>query len=444
MRDSQDNSDRSLQKRGLRLLIGGFAEKAGLWRMRGWAKPGDYFRFLSLHPHRLGFCLLWVATSGFGQTYFLSLFQPVWIDKLQLSTTAMGSLYGGATLLSASLLGRIGIWVDRTPVKWIGAVTAAGLAAGTLLAAFSQHWIQLFFAIAMLRLFGQGISSMLGTTSAAKWFPQDQSKAVSVAGLGFPLGEAILPAIVLMMFDLLGSTTTGVIFALVAPLVVLPTSLLLLGKRAPESETEKGQSDKSKAAKNRRSSMYKDKRFFLMLLLTSPLPFFSTGIIFFQTKLVEDFNWPAKAFASGFLCFAIIRATFSLGIGALADKIGPVRLLGSPLLIFACGLLLIQIPTHWIVYPAFGMLGFAFGVSGSITTPIWGQLFGLDRLGEARGASASITVFATAASPALFGYLYDFGLGSQYILLASAIILASCWPFSLLVKRIIRQSEEIA
>lgn len=431
-----------LSQRGLRLLVGGFAEKAGLWRMRGWSGPGDYFRFLSQHPRRLGFCLLWTAASGFGQTFYLSLFQPYWIESLELTTASMGLIYGAATLLSASMLGKLGTWVDRTKQGTVALVAALGLALGCGLGAVSPHWSVLFLAIALLRFFGQGLSAMLGTTSAARWFREDQSKAVSVAGLGYPLGEATLPFLVLTAIAAIGWRASAGVGAGVALLVIWPLSLLLLRgrepalKQAPQVEGE-GETEEAAGSGTAPRSIYREKRFYQMLAVTAPLPFFATGIIFFQASLAEQLAWGPNAFALGFFCFAVVRAGFSLGIGALADRIGARRLLGSPLLFFSAGLLAMALLGSWGIYVFFVCMGFAFGVSGAITTPVWGELFGMERLGEARGASASVTVFATALAPALFGVALYYGIAARPLLLVSAVlILVAIWPISIRLRRL--------
>lgn len=435
---------KSLDQRGLVRLAAGFVEKSGLWRLRGSAGAADYFRFLARHPQRLGFCLLWTCFSGLGQTYFLSLFQPYWVEHLGLSTGAMGALYGSATLLSACALGKAGQWVDRVSEQRVTLVATAGLAIGWCLGALSTHWLTLFLSIALLRFFGQGLSAMLATTSAARWFPEDQSKAVSVSGLGYPLGEAVLPFVVVSSIVAFGwrGTAGG---AALAVLVAGPLSLWLLGNRIPKKmgKAAPSRSKESNAIHDKKNSLYRQARFYQLLLVTAPLPFFATGIIFFQASLGQELGWEAQNFAAGFLCFAIVRASFALGVGALADKIGPLRLFGSPLLFFALGLFALALFGGAAIYPFFVCIGLAFGISGAITTPILGTIFGMDKLGAARGASASITVFATAASPAIFGWALGSGISARLLLLVAACsILIGFWPFSIRLRRICRSQTQ--
>lgn len=438
---SNEEGSGGLVQRGLRLVVGGFAEKAGLLRMRGASGPQEYFRFLSRHPRRLGFCLLWTAASGFGQTFFLSLFQPHWKEELGLSTAAMGTLYGAATLLSAAFLGKLGAWVDRTGQRQVALVAALGLAAGSVLGALSGHWVALLLAVALLRFFGQGLSAMLATTSAARWFREDQSKAVSVAGLGYPLGEAVLPGLVLVSMEVFGWRWTGALAAGVVLAVAYPVSLLLLRGRGPalgrSSEAEKGASGKGGAAAG---SIYREGKFYVMLALTAPLPFCATGVIFFQATLGEALGWGVSAFAGGFFVFAVVRASFSLWVGALADRIGPVRLVGSPLLAFAAGLGFLALAGSWGVYAFFVCMGLAFGISGAITTPVWGELFGMERLGAARGASASVTVFATALAPVAFGAGLDSGVDARWLLLGAGVVMVvGLWPVSFKARQLARR-----
>lgn len=441
--DGSPSEPLPLVQRGLGLLIGGFAEKAGLWRMRGWVRPGDYLGFLRRHPRRLGFCFLWIAASSLGQTFFLSMFQPYWMANLGLSTAFTGGLYGAATLLSASLLGWLGSWVDRTDIRRVAFVTVLGLTLGMVLSAWSPHWLVLFIAVALLRMFGQGLSSMLGTVSAARWFPLDQGKAVSLAGLGYPTGEALLPGLMLFSLGWLGWRSTSLLCAVAVPLLLWPLSMLLVRARpgGPVESATLGTGGKVSQSNQDTASVYRDSRFMLMLVIIAPVPFFATGVIFFQAHLSGELGWGPGAFASGFLLFALVRAAFSLGAGALVDRIGPMCLLGLPLIVLGVGMLILAAPVTWGIYPFFVCMGLAFGISGSVNTSAWSKLFGLERLGEVRGASASATVFATAAAPALFGLLFQFGGATRLILVLSAVVLFVCWPVRHLLKRQERESS---
>ncbi|NBB78550.1 MAG: MFS transporter [Verrucomicrobia bacterium] len=433
--DPGSGERRTLGQRGLRYIPAGFWEKSGLWRLRRGVSESDYLAFLRADPAALSFCLLWIFGSGLGQTFFLSIFQPYWADELGLGTGPMGLLYGTATLGSGLLLQRLGRWVDHTVPGRVVFAAAFGLAGGFVLMALTVHWSMLLIAVFMMRFFGQGVSSMLGTTSAVRWYPRDQSKAVSVAGLGYPLGEAIFPWLLLLAVGLVGWRGTAWGVAMLALVLFLPVSFWLLRCSEVARRQSEAAARASKRAK-RTASVFRDKLFLTILVVIVPQPFIGTGIIFFQTIIADDHGWPGGTFATGFLIFALTRAPCSIFAGAWADRIGPERLLGLPTAILGGGLLLLILPQPLAAYGYFACMGLCFGLSSAVVTPLFGKLFGVDRIGEVRGASASVAIFSTAMAPAVFGYALELGAQPTAVLAACAgILLLVSLPVGLTIRR---------
>ncbi|MFC6634101.1 hypothetical protein [Microbulbifer taiwanensis] len=63
------------------------------------------------------FALLAVAASGFGQTFFVSVFGGALREEFALSHAQYGATYSGATLVSAMALLACGGLVDRWPLR---------------------------------------------------------------------------------------------------------------------------------------------------------------------------------------------------------------------------------------------------------------------------------------------------------------------------------------
>lgn len=107
---------------------------AGFWqKSAGWALPRDqrgegYWQLTRGNTAQIGFCLLMVFASGWGQTFLLSIFQPYWMRALDLDPSQMGLIYGGATLASGLLLPWAGPWLDRAGAISAGSITLLGLA----------------------------------------------------------------------------------------------------------------------------------------------------------------------------------------------------------------------------------------------------------------------------------------------------------------------------
>lgn len=89
-------------------------------------KPPAFIR----HQPRLAFyAFTAVAASGFGQTFFVSVMGGELRQAFGLSHTVYGSLYSGATVLSAALLLRFGALADRWSLTGVTTLAVAVLAA---------------------------------------------------------------------------------------------------------------------------------------------------------------------------------------------------------------------------------------------------------------------------------------------------------------------------
>lgn len=417
----------------------GFWEKAGVWRLRERMSGSDYIRFIGENPPALMFCALWILASGFGQTFFLSIFQPFWLVEFKLSTGDMGLIYGGATLVSGLLLRHMGAWLDRSSASRVAVAAALGLALGSLILALSMHWIMLFVAIFTLRFFGQGVSSMLGMTSAVRRFPRAQSKAVTIAELGYPTGEALFPWLLAGGIVWLGWRGSAGLVAAALLLLILPLSMRLLSgadSETNEIENNDENANNSDLRETDKLKLFRDPRFLSMLLVITPLPFIVTGVIFFQTVISDAYGWPAHTFATGFLIFAVTRAACALMVGVWADKVGATRLFGMQSLLLGGGLLCLTQPQQFAAYGYFLAMGLAFGTSSAVVTPTLSRVFGIERIGQIQGATASVAVFSTALSPAVFGYAIELGLDTQTLVAVCAgYLLLVAWPVSLLIRR---------
>lgn len=109
----------------------------------------------------------------------------------------------------------------RQPAGRARATHALGF--GLLLTFSSSIGQTYFIALFGLRLFGQGMSSHLAMTFVARWFVRERGRALGLAFLGYPAGEAVFP---MLMALLLGQFTWRWIWVGIAIAVVLSTCCL--------------------------------------------------------------------------------------------------------------------------------------------------------------------------------------------------------------------------
>jgi len=134
------------------------------------------FQFLSRHlpavlrinPRLALFALAATAASGLGQTFFVSFFGGEIRQAFDLTHTAYGSLYSGATLCSALLLLRFGGLLDTWTLPRVTALAIGILAGWCLLVGFAPGALVLAAGFVCIRFGGQGMMSHIGMTTAAR------------------------------------------------------------------------------------------------------------------------------------------------------------------------------------------------------------------------------------------------------------------------------------
>lgn len=400
-------------------VLAGFWEKAGGLFAPRWMPGKTYGRFYRQYAGILTFSVLFTFFSSYGQTFLLSLFQPYWIESFSLTSGGVGQVYGIATLMSGLLLPWIGKYLDVVSPRRFAVITALSLGIWSLLMAVSWHPWVLFLSLFALRFTGQGVSTNLAKTTVAKYFREDRGKALSITGLGFPMGEMVFPLLLASLIPILGWRAVWGVMGILALGFLLPVSQILYRPRHDHeiaAVTEKDSGPSSAAF------LFRDWKFYLMVTLMIPMPFLSTGIIFYQANLMEERGWSIALFASAFPVFALLRAVFSLTAGTWIDRWNARKLLGIQMTLFAAGLGVLLIPSKIALFAFFVFLGFSYGLAGSMMTAVWVEVYGTRLLGRIRGMTSSVGVFSTALSPIIFGFLINRGMTPGEIISASFLI----------------------
>src|SRR5690606_6899321 len=87
-----------------------------------------------------------------------------------------------------------------------------------------------------LRLTGQGLMGHISQTVMAREFAASRGKALGVAGLGYPLGEAVLPLVCTLALQFLPWTAVWQIVSAGAIILILPLALGLLSNVSGQTE----------------------------------------------------------------------------------------------------------------------------------------------------------------------------------------------------------------
>ena len=412
--------------------------------------PGDLSRMNSQRILRkiapalaLGF--LMAFGSSVGQTYFISLFAGEIRTEFNLSHGRFGALYTAATIASAAVFLWFGKSTDHFDLSLLGAITLAGLSGCVMLMASINSVVMLCLILFGLRLFGQSLLSHVAITAMGRWFSAERGRALSIASLGYPVGEALLPILVSFLLTLLSWREIWVGTSVSMLVIILPT-LLWLGHLVRVRGLDRSQNDMSEAEVPRRQSwnraqVLRDPRFYALVPGLIASPFIITGVLFHQVHLVETKSWSLAAFAACYPLYAISATAVALGAGWMVDRVGTVFLLQVYLLPLAFGLVLLANTNAIYAAPVFMILmGATAGGATVVLGALWADLYGTEHLGAIRSLSVALVVVSTAIAPGVMGILIDLGVGldSQFAVL-SIYVFACAISFAMMSPRLLSE-----
>ncbi|MEX2530621.1 MAG: MFS transporter [Gemmatimonadota bacterium] len=395
----------------------------------------EYWRFFRSDASLLTYGLSFSFLSSFGQTFLISLFVPFFLLEFALTNSQFAAFYAGATLASAALLPWAGQWMDRAPLHRVTLGVVLLLAASALLLSVSTHLGLFCLALLGLRLAGQGLSSHAAQTAMARYFASARGKALSIAGLGFPAGEALLPFIAAASIAILGWRESWVVVAAVSALVFGPLLVSLLRRsgveldprtvgRATPATRQAATNDQADPAPAdwRRREVLRDPRFWAVLPAAILPAFWATGFFLYQTNIAEMKGWSLALMASTFTAFAVFRVVTSLAAGGVVDRLSARRIFPVVPLPMALGFGVLFISDAvWTAYLFMGFMGTSMGLAGAASSALWAELYGVRHLGSIKAMLTALMVVSTAAAPLLVGGVMD-GFASFELLLVGGIV----------------------
>jgi MFS family permease len=376
----------------------------------------------------LAFGLLLTFFSSFGQTFLLSLYVPAIETLLGISNTVFGSLYAVATLSSAFTLPWLGGRFDRMPIRAYTLMVLVGLVAALLLLSSARHLVVVVIAFYGLRLFGQGLMSHTAVSAMARYFEANRGKAIGIATLGHPLGEATLPLLVTLLIGGFGWRSTLQFSALSVAIVVLPATLLLLRGARSRLKKFEASSDTDTAGTVHQSiwQLIAERRFWIITPLVFMTGYTNTALFFFQLKLGEARGWTPEWVAGSLSAFALASALGMAGAGPLVDRLSGRQLFPGYMIPYVAGLLVLVFFHQPIAYPiALLLMGLANGSGSTIKNAMLAEIYGIQVIGKVRSVFTTIMVISTALGPISFGVLLDaeFSYGWIFSLVAGVIVL---------------------
>lgn len=369
-------------------------------------------QFLKDNTRWLAAGFLLTFASGFGQTWFISLFAGFIKQEHGLTDGSWGSLYTVATLGAAALLFWRGSLADSIPLYKLAPYVAAGFAVAALGMAFSP-WVWLLgLSLFALRFCGQGMFSHIAMTAMGRWFVARRGQAVAITNLGHPASEVVLALIAVLAINALGWQATWMAAAAILLFVVLPSLHWLLheGRTAQSAPTHSGSPGLGARHWTRGDAARHWLLPALIPILLTP-GFIGTVIFFHQVHIAQVKGWTLLAMAPGYTVFAALSVTSGFISGWASDKFGAQKLLPFLLIPMGLGIALVG-PADQVVmwYGALGLIGITQGINNAMQGVLFPLVYGTRHLGSIRSMTTTIMVVSTAIGPGVTGLLIDQGV----------------------------------
>jgi len=363
--------------------------------------------------------------SGFGQTFFISIWGSEIRAAFDLSHGDFGLVYMFSTLASAAVLPFVGRLVDVASVAMTSLIVIVMLAFAGVTMSLASSLPMLIAAIFLLRLFGQGMMTHTAITAMGRWYATNRGKAVSLASIGHQFSEALFPTIFVALAAIFGWRESWLIVTAVLLLAALPMIFALMRvERIPQSQLREG---KEQGPQWTRAEMLRDPCFWLTGIGVFAPAFIGTSIFFHQDYLIEINGWEPSLYYSSFALMASMTVLVSLATGFAVDRWSAMQVL--PFFMLPLGMSCFVLgsfsaPATIIVFML--LLGFSYGMTSTLFGAIWPEVYGTRHLGSLRSVTISMMVFMSAAGPGATGWLIDAGIPfSTQLLFMGAFCLAT-------------------
>ena len=366
------------------------------------------FNFIHKNFNLLFFGFLIAFSSGFGQTFFISLFSNDFRATFNLSNTEFGSIYSIATVLSAITIIWAGKLIDTVNLKKYTLTIVFGMAIACLMASLAFNVFFLFLTIYFLRLFGQGLMGHTSRTTIARYFNTNRGKALAISGFGFYIGEMIYPIIIVFLILTIGWRLTWFSSSIFVFVILGLSFYFLLRNNNFKIEKNLNNNTEFQQVSWRRRDVLKDTKFYIYLPLSLLMSFTVTGFLFHQVFIAEIKSWTMMNLAQSFIFFAVSGLIGSIFSGLLVDKFTGRKLIPFHLLPMALILVSLLFSNHvYILYLYMAGLGFSNGFTENISNSLWAEMYGVNNLGSIKALLTFFGVLASASSPFLYGILLD-------------------------------------
>jgi MFS family permease len=387
-----------------------------------------YIAFIRANAPFLATGALLSFLSSFGQTYFIAIFGGEIRSEFGLSNGDWGFIYMIGTSASAFCMLFAGGLADRFRVRSLGIAVLILLALACTAMAINTSAMLLVAVIFALRFTGQGMTSHVAVVAMSRWFVATRGRALAVAALGFMVGEATMPLIMVWLKSMIDWRTLWIFFAIFVLLMIPVLRALLRLERTPQSAAEEDQSTGLGGKHWTRADVLRNPIFWMMAPAVMSVSGFGTAFWFHQVHFAEVKGWSHLSLVAVFPLGTATLALSTIIFGWAIDKLGAIRLLPFYLIPYVLAFILHwYAPSLWWTALAVILMGISGGGQATLLNACWAEFYGTRNLGSIKAAVTALMVLGSAIGPGLSGWLIDIGVGYEQQMLgyAAAFVLVT-------------------
>ncbi len=350
-------------------------------------------------------------SSSFGQTFFIAIFAADIQEEFGLSNAGWGGIYALATMASAAMMVFAGGLTDRFRVRVIGPVILGGLALAAVLMSVSSGVLALLVTIFLLRLMGQGMMGQTAMVAMSRWFVSTRGRAISIAGLGVALGEALLPLSFVALMGWFDWRTLWLIAASFLGIAALVMGLILKAERTPQAMARESTVAGMQGRNWTRVQALRHWLFWLSLPAMMGPAAWNTAFFFHQVHFAQIKGWAHFDLVALFPVFTAVGVASMVLTGWLVDRFGSPRIAGVYLVPVAIGYFLVASAESLSAGAvALAFMGLSVGAHATMSATLWAEFYGTLNLGRIRAMAGAFMVLGTAIGPAVCGWFIDQGI----------------------------------
>jgi len=325
-------------------------------------------------------------------------------EGFSLSHSTLGLIVALNVLIVGATQPLVGWLVDRVPARIVVAVGLGLVAVGMILTAIAHSTWLLILGYGVLVALGFGAVSVVTITPlVAGWFEQRRATALSIVGMGSPLGQlAIVPALAGLV-GVVGWRDAYVAVAVVLVGIGAPLILWLLRERKETDDQAQPVTGCSLGSAVRTVSFWQLGVGFFVCGFTMAW----VMTYFFDYAEVNSIDKGLAAFALSLLGGCSILGT--LLTGWWADRSGGTMPLALVYLLRGVGFaLLFLLGTNSVgMVVAMAVIGFSWSSTTPLTSALSANIYGRRSLGAIFGLMFAIMPIGNAIGAAATGFLFD-------------------------------------